>query len=109
MSVNTLSNQSVTIENPTGSRDKHGQAAFSAPAAERVRFERTYKTIKTVDREREPIDAVMGCPPDVTIEKGARVTYGTEKYRTMQIAEAVDGSGNVHHREVMLQLWSFSA
>lgn len=109
MSVSTLSNQTVTIENPTGNRDKHGQSAFSAPATATVRFERTYKTIKTAEREREPIDAIMGCDPGISISKGARVTYQTEVFRAMQIAEAIDGAGNVHHREVMLQLWSFSA
>lgn len=108
MSVNTLSNQTVTIENPTGTRDKHGQAAFGAGTSAAVRFERTYKTIKTEEREREPIHALMGCPPAVTIAKGARVTYQTDTYRVMQVAEAIDGSGDVHHREAMLQLWSYA-
>lgn len=108
MSVNTLSNQSVTIENSTGKKDRFGQVGFSAPVTASVRFERTYKTIKTADHEREPIDAIMGMPPDITIAKGARVTYGGETYRAMSIAEAVDGSGAVHHREVMLQIWSFA-
>lgn len=108
MAVENLSNQTVTIENPSGTRDKHGQAAFSAGASASVRFERTYKTIKTEDREREPIHALMGCPAAVSISKGARVTYGSDTYRVMQVAEAIDGSGTVHHREAMLQLWSYA-
>lgn len=108
MTVDTLSNQSVTIENPSGARDKHGQSGFSAPFSASVRFERTYKTIKTENREREPINAVMGCPASVSIQRGAKVTYGSDAYRAIMVQEAIDGSGNVHHREVMLQLWSYA-
>ena len=108
MSVSTLSNQSVTIENPTATRTRTGQNNFGSPTTATVRFERTYKTIKTEEREREPIHALMGCDPAITISKGARVTYGTDVYRAMQIAEAIGGDGTVHHREVMLQLWSYA-
>lgn len=108
MTVDTLSNQSVSIENPTGARDKHGQPAFGSATTSSVRFERTYKTMKTEERDREPIHAVMGCPASVTISRGARVTYGSEVYRAMSVAEAIDGSGTVHHREIMLQLWSYA-
>lgn len=109
MSLSTLSNQTVTIENPSGTRDKHGKPDFGASASASVRFERTYKTIKTSEREREPIHALMGCPASVTIEKGARVTYGSDTYRALEVAEAIDSGGSVHHREVMLQLWSYSS
>lgn len=108
MSVSSLSNQTVTIENPSGTRDKHGQEAFGAPASAVVRFERTYKIIKTVERERDPIHALMGLPADVAIAKGARITYGTDKYKVIQLDEAIDGLGTVHHREAKLQLWSFA-
>lgn len=108
MTVDTLSNQTVTIENPSGTRDKHGQEAFSAGASASVRFERTYKIIKTENREREPIHAVMGLPAAVSIQRGARVTYGSDVYKVLQLAEAIDGSGTVHHREAMLQLWSYA-
>lgn len=108
MSVNTLSNQTVTIYNPSGTRDKHGQPAFGAGTSAVVRFERVNKTIKTQERERDPIHATMGCPPTVTIQKGAKVVYQSETYRVMELAEAIDGSGNVHHRECNLQLWSYA-
>lgn len=108
MSVSTLSNQSVLIQNPTGTRDKHGQSAFDAGATVSVRFERTYKTIKTEEREREPIHALMGSVPSIDVQIGAKVTYDSEVYRVITVAEAVDGSGNVHHRESNLQLWSYA-
>lgn len=108
MSVSSLSNQTVTIEIPSGTRTRTGQANYSTGEDATVRFERTYKTIKTEQREREPIHAVMGLPSSVTIEKEARVTYGSEVYRVIELAEAIDAAGNVHHREAMLQLWSFA-
>lgn len=108
MSVPGLSNQPVTIEIPTGTRDKHGQPAFGAGVSSYVRFERTYKTIKTQDRERDPVHALIGLPSDVAISQAARVTYGTDIYRVIQLSEAIDGMGNVHHREAMLQLWSYA-
>lgn len=108
MSVTNLSNQTVSIANPSGTRTRTGQANFSAASNAQVRFERTYKTIKTEEREREPIHAVMGVPPDVSISVGAKVTYGSEVFRAMTIAEAIGPGGAVHHREVNLQLWSFA-
>lgn len=108
MSVSSLSNQSVTIQNPSGTRDKHGQAAYGAAATAYVRFERTYKTIKTPEREREPIHAIVGLPADITITRGSKVTYGSEVYRVIDLAEAIGPGGSVHHREAMLQLWSYA-
>lgn len=109
MSVSTLSNQTITVENPTGLRDKHGKNAFSAGTSVSCRFERTYKTIKTEQREREPIHAIAGVPPGSSILVGARVTYDGQTYRALSVAEAIDGAGNVHHRELMLQLWSYAS
>lgn len=108
MSVSTLSNQTVTIENPTGRRDKHGQEAFGVAASASVRFERTYKVIKTETSERDPIHAIMGIPAGVTIQKGSRVTYGGDQYKVIQLTEAIGADGSVHHREAMLQLWSYA-
>ena len=108
MSISTLSNQTVTIANPSGTRTRTGQDNFDSPTTATVRFERTYKTIKTEEREREPIHAVMGMDPSISISVGAKVTYGSDTYRAMTIAEAIDGSGTVHHREVNLQLWSYA-
>lgn len=107
MSVSTLSNQSVTIENPTAARDKHGQTGFGSAVTATVRLEKVNKTIKTATSELDPVHAVMGVPANVTIQKGARVTYGTDTFRVMTIAEAVGGDGVVHHRECNLQDWSY--
>lgn len=108
MSVSTLSNQSVSIENPAGTRNRTGQTTFLAAATASVRFERTYKTIKTENREREPVHAVMGCPSTVSVSVGARVTYGSDIYRVLTVSEAVGGDGTVHHLECNLQLWSYA-
>ena len=108
MSVESLSHQSITIENPSGTLNRYGKSGFSASTTALVRFERTYKTIKTDTKEREPIHALVGLEPDISISKGARVVYGSDSYRVMEIAEAVDGDGAVHHREAMLQLWSYT-
>lgn len=107
MSVSTLSNQTIVIENPSGTRNKHGQAAFSAGVTSKCRFERTYKTVITAEREREPIHAIAGLPAATVVAIGARVTYGSNKYKVISVAEAPGANGSIHHREIMLQLWSF--
>lgn len=109
MSITSLSNQLISIENPTGRQNRHGQPGFGSAASARCRFERTYKTIITAERERDPVHAVVGLPASVTIVRGARVTYGTDVYRVIQLAEAVGASGAIHHREALLQEWSYSS
>jgi len=107
MSVTSLSKQTITIENPSGIQDRHGKKAFGAAASAKCRFERIYKTIVTAEREREPIHAMVGLPPSYTVAIGARVTYGSDQYRVLQIAESPGANGNVHHRILMLQLWGY--
>ncbi len=107
MSVISLSNQTITIENPSGTMDRHGQKAFGAAVSARCRFERTYKTIMTAERDREPIHAMVGLPPSYTIVRGARVTYEGEQYRVIQVSESPGAGGSIHHRILMLQLWGY--
>lgn len=107
MSVGSLSNQTITIEVPTGLQDRHGQKAFGAPSTAKCRFERIYKVITTAEREREPIHAMVGLPPTYTVTASSRITYGTDQYRVIQIAESPGASGQIHHRILMLQLWGY--
>ncbi len=109
MSITSLSNQTITVENPDGSLNAHGQKGFGAAVTVKCRFERIYKTIVTDQREREPVHATAGIPPQYTVQRGARVTYGTDKYRVITVAEAPGRSGSVHHRILMLQEWSYLA
>lgn len=108
MSLSGLLNQSITVENPTGSRDLHGKPALGAAATVQCRFERKYRTIVTAGREQEPIHAVAVVGPTADVEIGAAVTFGSDKYRVLERADAPGRNGSIHHYELMLQLWSFA-
>lgn len=109
MGINHLLNQSITIENPTGSRDLHGKRAFGASSSVSARFERTNKTIVTAEREREPIHGIVFVAPGTTVAIGSKVTYDGEDYRVMTRSDIVVGSGSTHHLELMVQLWSYGS
>lgn len=107
MALNTLLNQSILLENPTGTRDLHGKRGLAASQSIRARFERTYKTIVTETREKEPIHGVVFVPPDTDVEIGARVTYQGVHFRVVSRMDQVGRSGALNHKELFVQLWSF--
>lgn len=109
MAITHLLNQTVTLRNPAGTRDRHGKPALDAGASLKARFQRTYKTIVTEQRDREPIHAVVFTGPSTVVEIGAKVTYESEDYRVMQVSDIRLGNGQVHHYELMCQLWSFAS
>jgi hypothetical protein len=108
MAFNSLLRQTISVKNPSGSRDLHAKTALGAATEHRARFERTYKTIVTAEREREPIHGIIFTKSDATIEIGAQVTYSGEVYRVMQRDDVVGKNGSVHHYEFLVQLWSWS-
>lgn len=108
MSFNSLLRQSISVENPSGSKDLHGKDSFGSATTVKCRFERVYKTITTAQREREPIHGMAIVPPTATVEQGAKVTFGTDTYRVMARSDAPGKNGSIHHYELMLQLWSYS-
>lgn len=108
MGINHLLNQTITIANPSGTRDLHGKPSLGAPTSVSARFERTTKTIVTAEREREPIHGIVFVPPGTSVSIGAKVTYDGEDYRVMTRSDIVVGSGSVHHYELMVQLWSYA-
>ena len=109
MSFNGLLRQSITIKNPSGDPDLHGKESFGAAATVRCRFERTYKTIVTAQREREPVHAVAIVPPATIVSRGAQVQFGSDLYRVIERADAPGRNGQLHHLELMLQEWSFAS
>lgn len=104
-----LLNQTVAINNLGGTRDLHGKVALNTSFSSRARLERTYKTIVTADNEKTPIHAVVFVPPTVMVGVGDKVTYGDEVYRVMTKSDMVGRNGSIYHKELLLQLWSFSS
>ena len=109
MSFNGLLNQTISVKNPTGAKDLHGKKTLSSAVEYACRFERTYKTIVTAERDREPIHALVAVGPDANVVKGAQVTFGGEVFRVMQRADAPGRNGQIHHYELMLQEWEFGS
>lgn len=109
MSLGSLLNQSVSIKNGTGQFDLHGKPTLGSTASTPGRFEKTYKTIVTENQEREPIHGIVFVGPTVSVNIGAEVTYGSDKYRVMQLEEVVGRGGAIHHKELLVQLWSYGA
>lgn len=109
MAISHLLRQTITVKNPTGSRDLHGNPTLGSAATLRARFERTYKTIVTPEREREPIHAVVFVGPATEVEQGAQITYSGEVYRVIERSDVVGRNGQLHHYELMCQLWSFDS
>lgn len=108
MSLAALLNQTISVQNPTGTVGKHGEKALGSATQMAARVQRTSRTIVTPDREREPIHAVIYVAGSRTVEYGAKITYGTETYRVMSKAEGVDGAGDVQNIKLECQLWSYS-
>lgn len=109
MGINHLLRQTITIKNPTGTRDLHGKAALGASTSVRARFQRGIKTIVTAEREREPIHGMVFVMPSTDVDVGAQVVYEGTKYRVLERADIPGRNGQIHHRELMLQLWSWPA
>lgn len=109
MGITDLTNQTITVKNPGTTRDKHGNAILGSSASIAARFQRTNKTIVTANKEREPIDGIVFVAAGADVQIGAQVIYDSEKYRVITKADQVIGSGAVHHKELMVQLWSYAA
>jgi len=105
MSVESLSNQSVTIY-PQGERDKYNKLAYGTGVTSRCRFTKTSKTIVTPQNEKEPIDGVVTIPGNPAAETGDKLVYAGDNYRIMAKKEAIAGNGAVHHITLQVQKWS---
>ncbi len=101
-----LLKQTITIKNRSGS-DVHGKPDLGTGTDYKARVERTRKTITTAQREREPIDAIIFVA-SATVAPGDQITYSTQTYRVMAVQDIVDGNGDVDHRELLCQLWSYA-
>lgn len=105
MSINGLLRQSVTIY-PQGTRDKFNKLSWGSGVAVSARFQKTSKVITTVQNEREPIDGYVDVLGSVVVEIGDKLVYDAVNYKVMTVKEAIDGSGNVHHKTVLVQRWN---
>lgn len=107
MSFAGLLNQTISVKNPTATRDKSGLPGVGSSTDMAARVQRVNKVIVTAEREREPIDLIVYTAG--AIAKGAQITYDGVKYRAMARSDVVGAEGNLHHYKVMAQLWSYSA
>lgn len=108
MSYNSFMRQSAAYQNPGATRDKQGRPALGSSNSITCRFQRTNKTIVTAEREREPIHGIVFSKPGDDIQVGGKFIYDGTDYRVMTREDVVDGKGTLHHRELMVQLWSYS-
>lgn len=108
MSFNSHLNQSITLANPSGTRDKQGQPGYAAAVTLRARVQRTNKTIVTKDRDRAPIHAIIFIGPATEPQTDSQIVYDGTIYRVMAIEDVPGKNGQTHHYEIMAQLWSFA-
>lgn len=109
MSYAALLNQSASFKNPDNTRDKYGRPGLGASSNIRCRVERRYKTVKTEQREREPIHAVAFTSTSDDVQIGAQFTYDSVTYRVITRSDVPGYGGNIHHHELNLQEWSFGS
>lgn len=107
MAINHLLNQTGHLETETGVTDRHGKPTFAAGANINIRFEQTSKIIATATKEREPIDGIVFVKPNQTVDIGDKLTYNEVEYRVMRVSPIVVGNGTVHHKELLVQRWSY--
>lgn len=108
MGLGDLLNQSISVQNPTATRDKHGNPGVGSASSVACRAERTNKVISTPERERDPIHLLVMIGSGSTVNIGAKVTYNGDEYRVLSKTDAVGGDGAVHHYELACQLWSYA-
>lgn len=106
MSIKHLTNQTVTIANPDGTRTQQGKANFGSATSYDARVEQVNKTMATDEKENEPIDLSVQIDTTDTIERGAKLTYSSATYRVMLVEEVVGYNGTRHHLELECQLWN---
>ncbi len=109
MAISHLLKQTITVKNPSGSKDLHGKPALGSAFTLKARVERTSKVIATENREREPLHAIIFVGPATEVERGAQVTYSSDTYRVLERSDVVGRNGALHHYELMCQLWSFGS
>lgn len=107
MGVTHLLKQTLSIKNPSGATDGQGRPALGAATSVKARVELVYKTILNQDREAIPIHAEAVVGPGETVAIGAQATFDSQVYRVMVIKDAPGRNGDVHHYELMLQLWNY--
>lgn len=107
MSVKRFLKQTISVKNPTGSTDRHGDEGLGAATDVAARVERVYKVTVDKERERQPIHMKFIVGPDATVEIGAQVTYDGVEYRVLERNDAPGRRGDISHYELMCQYWSF--
>jgi len=105
MSLRSLLNQTITLYTKS-TKDKFGRESYGSGVQHKCRFQLKTKTRVLPNQEIVAIVAVVYLRPDVSIDKGDKVTYNGTDYRVYTVNEAVDGPGNVDHRRLELTEWA---
>lgn len=107
MSVKRFLKHTLSVENPTGTTDRHGDDSFAAAVDVPARVERKFRVLVDKDKNRHPIHMTAIIGPDSTVQRNARVTYDGQVYRVYDSNDAPGRSGAIHHYELLCQHWEF--
>lgn len=105
--ISHLLKQSISYSNPD-SLDVHAKPSFNSPVTVKARVERTRKNIIDKEHELVPIDLIVFVV-NADIKIGAKLTYDSQSYRVLVVDDIVGGNGNLDHRELKCQLWSYGS
>lgn len=109
MSFNSLLRQTLTIANPSTTRDKTGKPSYSSGTTVRGRVQKTNKSIYGKDREIIPIHLIAFIGPAIEPQDEGKITYDSTAYRIKAFEAVVGRNGQVHHYEIQAQLWSYGS
>lgn len=109
MSYKSLLKQSITLEDVATGRSKTGTPNLSTGRTLRARVQPVNKTIVTKERDKTPIHAIVFLDKAAAPILGSRLTYDGTAYRVLVIEKVPGRNGQIHHFELMVQLWSFES
>lgn len=109
MALRHFLNQEITYKNPSGTYDRQGVESLGTAVTTGSRFERKYKIRLDKDKEQIPTHGTFIVGPDDEIAIGAQIEYNDELFRVLEVTEAPGRRGQVHHYELLCQLWSWQS
>ncbi len=104
MSIQTLTNQSITIY-PKSGFDKFGRAVTTTGVSEKARVQKTTKQRLLPNNTLVVIEAVAYVRQDSVANVDDRIDYDSQKYKVYGKYEAKDGAGVTSHYKLELVKW----
>jgi len=85
--------------------DGYGKTEFAAPVSVACRFEQKSKNIIEPDGQQITLHGIVFVLPDVEVKGGDRFDHGGNSYKVITVAEQAGRNGDIHHKELGVQLW----